>query len=84
MRHHELILPDLGLEGQPIVAGLWLVPPGGEVLEGEPLLEVLAGSALVYLPAPADGVLLEVLVAEDEPLKPGQRLGVIASGGPES
>ena len=81
MRHHELILPDLGLDDQPIVAGLWLVAPGGKVLEGEALLEVLAGSALVDLPSPADGVLLEALVAEDEPLKPGQRLGIVASGG---
>lgn len=79
MSRHDLILPDLGLEGQPIVASLWLVKPGRRVHEGEQLLEVLAGSAVVDLPSPADGVLVETLVAEDEPLQPGQRLAVIDS-----
>jgi pyruvate/2-oxoglutarate dehydrogenase complex dihydrolipoamide acyltransferase (E2) component len=76
-RRYELILPDLGLDDQPIVAGLWLVEEGSRVAAGEPLLEVLAGSAVVDLPAPADGVLAEILVAEDEPLRTGQRLAVI-------
>ena len=79
MPRHELILPDLGIEEQPMVAGLWLAEPGTRVAAGDPLLEVLAGSAVVDLPAPADGVLVEILVDEDEPLQPGQRLAVIES-----
>ena len=79
MPRHDLILPDLGIDDQPIVAGLWLVRQGGRVMEGDPMLEILAGSAVVDLPAPADGVLVEILVAEDEPLHVGQRLAVIES-----
>ena len=79
MARHELILPDLGLDDQPIVAGLWLVECGSRVLAGNPLLEVFAGSAVIDLPAPADGVLAEMLVAEDDPLRPGQPLAVIES-----
>jgi 2-oxoglutarate dehydrogenase E2 component (dihydrolipoamide succinyltransferase) len=66
---------------QPVVAGQWLADGGVRVREGEPVLEVLAGSAVVDLPAPADGVLVEILVEEDTPLWPGQRLAVIESAG---
>ena len=79
MTRYDLILPDLGLGDQPIVAGLWLVEQGRRVAAGEPVLEVLAGSAVVDLPAPADGRLVETLVDEDAPLEPGQRLAVIES-----
>ena len=79
MSRHYLILPDLGIDGVPVVASLWLVEAGSRVAAGDPLLEVLAGAATVDLPAPADGVLIEALVEEDEVLEVGQRLAVVES-----
>ena len=79
MPRHELILPDLGIDDQPITVSLWLIERGSRVVEGDQVLEVLAGSATVDLPAPADGVLAETLVSEDELLVVGQRLAVIES-----
>ena len=79
MQRHELIMPDLGLAQQPIVLSLWLVRRGSRVVEGDPVLEVSAGPAVVDLSAPAGGVLVEMLAAEDDPLAVGQRLGVIES-----
>ena len=84
MTRFDLILPDLGLGEQPVLAGLWLVEQGGHVSAGEPVLEVLAGSVVVDLPAPTDGVLVETLVDEDTPLQPGQRLAVIRAEGEAS
>lgn len=77
MPRHEFCLPDMGIDDQPMKVSLWLVKRGSRVTEGEPLLEVLAGSAVVDLPSPVTGVLVETLVAEDSPLHPGQRLAVI-------
>lgn len=77
MQRHYLILPELGIDDVPIVASLWLARPGSRVAAGDPVLEVLAGAVTVDLPAPADGILVETLVAEDEPLQVGQRLAVI-------
>ncbi len=77
MKRHELILPYLGLDDQPIKAGLWLVERGSHVAAGDPVLEVVAGSAVIDLAAPASGVLAETLVDEDAPLQAGQRLAVI-------
>lgn len=79
MTRHEVILPDLGLDNQPILAGMWLVQRGRRVEAGDQLLEILAGSVVLDLSAPADGVLTEKFVEEDSPLKEGQCLAVIES-----
>jgi pyruvate/2-oxoglutarate dehydrogenase complex dihydrolipoamide acyltransferase (E2) component len=73
----ELCLPDLGLDDQPITLSAWLVPRGARVTAGERVAEVLAGPATVDLPSPVDGVLIERLIDEDEPIAVGQSLAVI-------
>jgi 2-oxoglutarate dehydrogenase E2 component (dihydrolipoamide succinyltransferase) len=74
---HELILPDLGVDE--VAVSLWLVESGTEVVQGDRLIEVVADGVTVDLPAPASGVLIETLVAEDDPLAIGQVLGVVES-----
>lgn len=76
-RRTVVLMPDLGFIDQPMRASVWLVERGGAVEAGEPLLEILAGAAVVDIPAPATGVLAAKLVAEDEPIEIGQRLAVI-------
>ena len=78
MARYEVTLPELGIEG-PITVSLWLVEPGDSVQQDQPLVEILAGSAVVDLPAAADGRLVEAVVAEDEPIEVGQLLAVIES-----
>lgn len=77
IKRHELLLPDLGMGETPIVASVWLVELGAQVVEGERLLEVVAGAATVDLPSPASGTLVELLVDEDDELSVGQCLAVI-------
>ena len=79
VERHELLLPDLGLGDVPVLASVWLVEVGGEVTEGDRLLEVVAGAVTVDLPSPATGTLAEVFVGEDEPLAIGQLLAVVAA-----
>jgi pyruvate/2-oxoglutarate dehydrogenase complex dihydrolipoamide acyltransferase (E2) component len=79
MSRHNLVLPELGLGDRPIVLSMWLVKQGGVVVQGDPVVEVMAEGVTVDLPAPADGVLVEKLVADGEPLSVGQRLAVILS-----
>jgi 2-oxoglutarate dehydrogenase E2 component (dihydrolipoamide succinyltransferase) len=77
MPQHELIIPDLGIEDQPITVSSWLVKRGTRLTEGEPVLEVLCGGVTVDLAATINGILLEKLVSDDEVLKVGQKLAVI-------
>lgn len=77
--HHNLIAPDLGIGPGPVTVSLWLVELGGEVAEGAPVVELLAGPAVVDLGAPAAGTLIKRLVDEDDVVRPGQTLGIIES-----
>ena len=72
-----LILPDLGIDDQPITLSVWLVKRGARLKEGTPLTEVLCGGVTVDLPSPSDGILAEKLAAEDDVLSVGQKLAVI-------
>lgn len=75
----ELRLPDLDLGDLPITACSWYAAAGERVVEGDRLLEVLAGEVTVDLPAPASGILAQRCVASDERLIVGQLLALIAA-----
>lgn len=74
----EFVLLDLDLGDVPIVAGVWLKSKGQEIVEGERLLEVVAGDVVVDLPAPVSGELAEQLVEETDILQVGQVLGLVS------
>ena len=73
----NLVLPDLGLDEQPLTISLWLVEIGSEVAAGDRLVELAADSVTIDLPSPASGVLVETLAIEDEEVQIGQILAVI-------
>ena len=79
MARVSLNLPDLGLPGVHVTACTWHAAVGQRVVEGDRLLEVLAGDVTIDLPAPATGVLVERLIELDEPLQVNQPLAVIES-----
>lgn len=73
----ELRLPDLDLPDAPACVSAWHAQVGQRVVEGDRLLEIVAGDVTVDLPAPASGVLTERCVNLDDPLTVGQRLARI-------
>jgi pyruvate/2-oxoglutarate dehydrogenase complex dihydrolipoamide acyltransferase (E2) component len=73
----ELRLPDLDLPGAHVAACSWHASVGQRVIEGDRLLEIVAGDVAFDLPAPASGVLVERCVEIDQPLEAGQLLGRI-------
>ena len=76
---HELVMPEFGLGEGHVTISLWLVEVGDAVTEGDRVVELLSDSVTVDLPAPASGVLTEMLVTEDDPVRTGQVLCVIES-----
>jgi pyruvate/2-oxoglutarate dehydrogenase complex dihydrolipoamide acyltransferase (E2) component len=80
MRYEAVILPDLGTGPDvPIVVSYWFASPGEHVWEGERLVEILAGPATVDVPAPVTGRLAEIRGREDDRVRPGSVLGLIAA-----
>ncbi len=75
--HRYIIVPELGVEAEPVRLSAWLVRCGQRVGADEPVVELLSGPATVDLSSPAAGVLVRKLAAEDDLLTPGQRVGVV-------
>jgi pyruvate/2-oxoglutarate dehydrogenase complex dihydrolipoamide acyltransferase (E2) component len=64
-------VPECGVLGLPLRVSLWLVPEGAEVLEGDRVVELLAGGATIDLESPVGGRLLTYLADEDDVVMPG-------------
>ena len=77
----RLVVPQFGIEGVPLSLSLWLVPVGTEVLEGDRVVELLAGGASIDLGAPVAGRLVRQLVDEDEPVTAGTVLAEFEQAG---
>jgi pyruvate/2-oxoglutarate dehydrogenase complex dihydrolipoamide acyltransferase (E2) component len=71
----EIVLPELG--AAPVVLSVWFADIGERVFEGDRLVEVLVGGATFDVAAPATGRLAEKQARANQPLRPGQVLGVI-------
>jgi pyruvate/2-oxoglutarate dehydrogenase complex dihydrolipoamide acyltransferase (E2) component len=80
MRLEAVILPDLGTGPDvPIIVSHWFASRGDEVWEGDRLVEVLVGPATFDVPAPVNGRLAEIREREDDPVRPGAVLGLVAA-----
>ena len=80
MRLEAVILPDLGTGPDvPIVVSHWFAARGDEVWEGDRLVEVLVGPATFDVPTPANGRLAEIRGHEDDQVRPGAVLGLVAA-----
>lgn len=77
----EFLLPDLGsgLQEARIVA--WRVAVGDQVSSDAVLCEVETEKAIIEVPVPFDGVVLDLAAAEDETVKVGGVLAVIGETG---
>ncbi|MET7741601.1 2-oxoglutarate dehydrogenase, E2 component, dihydrolipoamide succinyltransferase [Streptomyces sp. NPDC005385] len=77
----DVVLPALGESVTEGTVTRWLKEVGDEVAEDEPLLEVSTDKVDTEIPSPAAGVLLEIVVAEDETAEVGAKLAVIGAPG---
>lgn len=77
----QVIMPQLG---ESVVEGTlskWLKKEGDTVQEYEPLMEVNTDKVDTEIPAPANGVLLKVLIAEGTVVKAGTLVALIGQPG---
>ncbi|RMG45305.1 MAG: dihydrolipoamide succinyltransferase [Acidobacteria bacterium] len=76
-RRIDIVVPADEAEGARSVVARWLKRPGESVRLHEPLVEIATDKVTLEVPAPAGGVLCEVLVDEGEEVAPGAILGRI-------
>ncbi|MGD2154880.1 MAG: dihydrolipoamide succinyltransferase, partial [Gemmatimonadales bacterium] len=77
----DIVVPDLGESITEGTVATWLKEAGDPVAADEPLLELETDKATLEIPAPAAGVLSEILVQEGEDVEVGALLGRIEPGG---
>lgn len=69
----RLVVPEFGLD-VPLAVAVWLVPQGAAVIEGDRVVQLVAGGVTIDLEAPVTGRLAVCLVEEDELVATGMVL----------
>jgi 2-oxoglutarate dehydrogenase E2 component (dihydrolipoamide succinyltransferase) len=80
----EIRAPSEQTEGTRSQVQRWLKSVGDAVVENEPLIELETDKVTIEIPAPAGGVLAEILKQEQDEIAPGELLGRIQAGGESS
>ena len=79
----DVILPSLGESVTEGIVTRWMKQVGEQVERDEPLYEISTDKVDSEMPAPAAGVLTEILVAEGDTVAVGARLAIISEDGAE-
>src|SRR5499425_974712 len=76
----DIRVPTLGESVTEATIGRWFKQAGDAVSVDEPLVELETDKVTIEVPAPAAGVLSEILVKDGETVAPGALLGQIKEG----
>lgn len=76
----DIILSATDQEGTESLVAQWFKQPGEAVRQHEPVLEISTDKVTMEIPAPAGGILKEILKQPNEPVFPGEVLGRIEAG----
>src|ERR1700694_621822 len=77
----EIRVPTLGESVTEATIGRWFKQLGEAVAADEPVVELETDKVTVEVPAPASGVLAEIVAKDGETVAPGALLGQIQEGG---
>lgn len=80
----DVIIESGQIEGTAARFSQWLVELGTSVKAGDPLLELETDKVTMEVPAPADGVLVEMMALQDQEITTESVLGRIQTGSPGS
>lgn len=70
-------MPDLSTVSETVTVVGWLVPIGGSVQRGDPLLEVQTDKATMRVESPVTGVLKSISCLPDEAVAAGHRIAIL-------
>ena len=76
----DVMVPTLGESVSEATVSTWFKKPGDQIAADEPLCELETDKVSVEVPAPASGVLSEVLKAEGDVVEAGGKLAVMTKG----
>src|SRR5919108_1352105 len=77
----RVTMPQLGESVHEGTISKWLVKPGDQVVEFEPMLEVDTDKVNAEVPSPVTGVLREILAKEGDTIEAGAEIAVVEVDG---
>jgi pyruvate dehydrogenase E2 component (dihydrolipoamide acetyltransferase) len=80
----EIFMPKLGMSMKEGTVVEWLKKKGDKVKKGESVVVISSDKIETDIEAPQDGVLLEILVEQDETVEVGKVIGYIGQEGEEA
>src|SRR3974390_612007 len=80
----EIRVPTLGESVTEATIGKWFKHPGYAVAADEPLVELETDKVTIEVPAPAAGVLADILAKDGDTVAVGALLGQIKGGAPST
>jgi len=75
--NYEIVVPPTADGALEVTVRRWLAEPGQPVQKGRDLVEVTTEKIALYIPAPADGTVVEVSAAAGARVRVGQVLGLV-------
>ena len=76
----RVVMPQLGESVHEGTISRWLVKPGDQVVEFEPMLEVDTDKVSAEVPSPVSGILREILAKEGQTVQAGAAIAVVEVG----
>ena len=73
----NVVMPEIGEDIKEATVSFWHFEEGEHVNEGDDLVEMVTDKATFNVPAPASGVLTEIIANEGETAKVGDTIAVI-------
>lgn len=77
----DILMPQLGESVTEGTLGKWLVAPGEAVKKYQPIAEVITDKVNAEIPAPADGLVANLVISEGTTVKVGTLIAVMNAGG---
>jgi len=77
----EILMPELGESVHEGTVSRWLKKVGDFVKEDEPVVEIMTDKVNTELPAPASGILTQILINEGDPVEVFHAMGIIEESG---
>lgn len=74
---YEIVVPPTADGAQEVTIQRWMGKLGQPVIKGKDLVEATTEKIALYVPAPVDGVLTEIIVPAGSKARIGQLLGKV-------
>ncbi len=76
---YKVVIPSTVDGSHEVTITAWFKSPGEGVQKGKDLVEAVTEKITLYVPAPADGVLKQILASQGDKVRVGDVVGIVTA-----